>query len=109
MIALGLALTLVAAGCIVFAVIATATTSSTIELSALGVTLTVSPVNLFIAGAVTVLLLGLGLRLISRGTRRSARTHKELRSLRKDKALATQQAAEREDAAQTRGARQLSA
>ena len=54
--------------------------------------------DLFIAGALSVILLGLGLTLISRGTRRTARTHKELRSLRKDKAIAaTKAAADRED------------
>jgi hypothetical protein len=92
-IALGLALTLVAAGATVFAVIATATTSTTIALTALGVTISASPLDLFIAGALSVVLLGLGFSLISKGTRRSARTHKELRSLRKDKAVAAKQAA----------------
>jgi len=43
---------------------------------------------LFIAGALSVILLGLGLALISRGTRRQARTHKELKQLRKDHAVA---------------------
>jgi len=45
-----------------------------------------------------VVLLGLGFALISRGTRRTARTHKELKRLRKDKAIATTRtAAERAD------------
>jgi len=97
-IALGLALTLVAAGATVFAVIATATTSTTIALSALGVTISASPLDLFIAGALSVVLLVLGFTLISRGTRRKARTHKELKSLRKDKATAeTKAAADSED------------
>jgi hypothetical protein len=97
-IALGLALTLVAAGATVFAVIATATSSTPIHLTALGVTISASPLDLFIAGALSVVLLGLGFSLISKGTRRSARTHKELRSLRKDKAAtAKQAAAEREN------------
>jgi hypothetical protein len=97
-IALGLALTLVAVGATVFAVIATATTSTTIALSALGVTISASPLDLFIAGALSVLLLFLGFALISRGTRRTARKHKELKSLRKDKATAeTQAAADRDD------------
>jgi len=96
-IALGLALTLVAGGATVFAVIASATTSTTIPLSALGVSISVSPPNLFIAGALSMVLLAIGVRLISRGTLRSARTHKELKSLRKDKALATKEAADRRD------------
>jgi hypothetical protein len=67
-------------------------------LTALGVTISASPLSLFLAGALSVILLGLGLTLISRGTRRTARTHKELRSLRKDKAIAATKAAEeRED------------
>jgi membrane protein implicated in regulation of membrane protease activity len=104
-IALGLALTLVAAGATLFAVIATATTSTTIALTALGVTISASPLDLFLAGALSVILLGLGFTLISRGTRRSARTHKELRSLRKDKAIAATKAAEdREDETKDDGA-----
>jgi hypothetical protein len=98
-IALGLALTLVAAGAIVFTVVASASSATTIPLTAFGVTISASPLDIFVAGALAVVLLGLGFALISRGTRRSARTHKELRTLRKDKAVAaTKAAADREDA-----------
>lgn len=99
MIALGLALTLVAAGVTVFAVIASASSSTAIALTAFGFNISASALDLFVAGVLSAVLLGLGLALISRGTRRSARTHKELRALRKDKAIAaTRAAAEREDA-----------
>jgi membrane protein implicated in regulation of membrane protease activity len=98
-IALGLALTLVAAGATVFAVVASASSATAIPLTAFGVTISASPLDMFVAGALAVVLLGLGFALISRGTRRSARTHKELRTLRKDKAIAaTKAAADREDA-----------
>jgi membrane protein implicated in regulation of membrane protease activity len=92
-IALGLALLLIAAGATVFAVIASASASTAITLTGFGVTISASPLDLFIAGAVSVVLLGLGFALISRGTRRSARAHKELRALRKDKAIAATTAA----------------
>jgi membrane protein implicated in regulation of membrane protease activity len=99
-IALGLALILIAAGATVFAVIASATTSAAIELTAFNVTIAVTPLALFIAGALVVALGVLGLALISRGTRRSARTHKELKALRKENAIAaTRAAAERENVA----------
>jgi hypothetical protein len=98
-IALGLALILIAAGATVFAVIASASTSTAIELTAFNVTISVTPLALFIAGALVVVLGVLGLALISRGTRRSARTHKELKALRKENAIAaTRVAAEREHA-----------
>jgi membrane protein implicated in regulation of membrane protease activity len=98
-IALGLALTLVAAGATVFAAVASASSATAIPLTAFGVTISASPLDMFVAGALAVVLLGLGFALISRGTRRSARTHKELRTLRKDKAIAaTKAAADREDA-----------
>ena len=99
MIALGLALILIAAGATVFAVIASASTSTAIELTAFNVTISVTPLALFIAGALVVVLGVLGLALIGRGTRRSARTHKELKALRKENAIAaTRAAAERENA-----------
>jgi hypothetical protein len=98
-IALGLALTLGAAGATVFAVIASASSSTAIPLSAFGVSISASALDLFVAGVLSAVLFGLGFALISRGVRRSARTHKELRLLRRDKAMAaTQAAAEREDA-----------
>jgi hypothetical protein len=80
-------------------VIASASSSTAIDLTAFGLRISISALDLFVAGALAALLLGLGLSLISRGTRRSARTHKELKLLRKDKArAATQAAAEREGA-----------
>jgi hypothetical protein len=98
-IALGLALTLVAAGATVLAVVASASSSTTITLTAFGVRISASALDLFVAGAVAAMLLGLGFALISRGTRRSARRHKELKLLRKDKAIAASKAtAEREGA-----------
>jgi hypothetical protein len=98
-IALGLAVTLVAAGVTVFAVIASASSSTAIALTAFGFNISASALDLFVAGVLSAVLLGLGFALISRGTRRSARTHKELRALRKDKAIAAKRAAaEREDA-----------
>ena len=104
MIALGLALTLVAAGATVLAVIAAASSSTAIALTAFGVRISVSALDLFVAGALAAVLLGLSFTLISRGTRRSARTHKELKLLRRDKAIAaTKAAAEREGAGTSDG------
>lgn len=98
MIALGLALVLVAAGATVFSVIASASSSAVTPLTAFGVTISASPLDLFIAGAASMVLLSLGFALIKRGTRRTARTHKELKQLRKDKAIAaTATAADREE------------
>ena len=51
-----------------------------------------------LAGALSVVLLGLGFCMISKGTRRATRTHKELKQPRKDKAItATTAAAAREE------------
>ena len=70
------------------------------------VTISASPLDLFVAGALSVVMLGLGFALISRGTRRPARTHKELRQLRKDKAIAaTKAAADRKDTRTSDGAK----
>jgi len=98
-IALGLALILIAALATIFAVVASATTSTAMELTAFGVTVSPTPLALFLAGALSVALLGVGFALVSRGTRRSARTHRELRRLRKENAVAaTRAAAERDEA-----------
>jgi len=97
-IALGLALILIAALATIFAVVASATSSTAIELTAFGVTVSPTPLALFLAGALSVALLGVGFALVSRGTRRTARTHRELRRLRKENAVAaTRAAAEREE------------
>ena len=110
MIALGLALTLFAAGATGFAVIALVSSSTAIALTAFGVNISVSPLDLFFAGAVSVVVLGLGFALISRGTRRSARRHKELKQLRKDKAItATQAAADHEASSANDGAKDSTA
>jgi hypothetical protein len=66
---------------------------TTIALTSLGVTLSAPPLDLFVAGMLSVLLLGFGLTLIGRGTRRTARTHKEPMQLRKDKTNTETQAA----------------
>jgi membrane protein implicated in regulation of membrane protease activity len=109
-IALGLALTLFAPGATVFAVIASASSSTAIALTAFGVTISASPLDLFFAGALSVVVLGLGFALISRGTRRSARRHKELKQLRKGKAItATRAAADHEASSANDGAKDSTA
>lgn len=86
MIVLGLLLMLVAAGAVTFVLMAPAATSKAIELTAFGVTVNATPLASFIAGAVALVLLGLGFRMVSRGTRRNASSRKELRELRKGQA-----------------------
>lgn len=99
MIALGLALILIVAAATVFAVFASGTTSTAIELTAFNVTISPTPLALFLAGALSVAMLGLGFILITRGTRRTARKRRELKELRKENASATTRAAaEREGA-----------
>ena len=88
MIVLGVLFILVAVGATVFAVMAPSATNETIVVTALGVKVSASPLAMFIAGAVSVALLGLAYVLISRGTRRKARSRKELRQLRKEQAAA---------------------
>ncbi len=85
MIVLGLILILVAAAAVLFAVIATGTLTAS-PLSAVGITFSVTPLTMFIAGAVALLLVMLGLALLSRGTKRSVHTRRELRHLRKERA-----------------------
>ena len=89
MIALGLALILIAGGTTVFTAIASTASSTATPLTAFNITISASPVDMFVAGALSVALLALGLTLISRGARRGARRHKELKQLRKDNASAT--------------------
>jgi hypothetical protein len=83
MIVLGLILIIIAAAAVLFAVIATGTLTAS-PLSAIGITVSVTPLTMFIAGAVSLLLVLLGLALISRGTKRSVHTRRELRQLRKE-------------------------
>ena len=85
MIVLGLILILVAAAAVLFAVIATGTLTAS-PLSAVGITVSVTPLTMFIAGAIALLLVVLGLALLSRGTKRSVHTRRELRHLRKERA-----------------------
>jgi len=86
MIVLGLLLILAAVGATVFAVTAPSGAEQTIEVSALGFKLLASPLAMFIAGALSVVLVGIGFALINRGARRKASSRKELRELRKGQA-----------------------
>ena len=88
MIVLGLLLILIAVGATLFAVTAPSAAAQTIEVTALGVKVSASPLAMFFAGAVSLALLVLGYALISGGTRRKARSRKELRQLRKEQAEA---------------------
>lgn len=93
MIVLGLLLILLAIGAAAVALTAPSATARVIEMTAVGVTVKASPLAMFLAGAVSVLLLGFGLALVSGGTRRKAKTRKELRGLRKDQATAAEASA----------------
>lgn len=105
MIALGLALILIAGGTTVFAVIASTASSTATSLTAFNITISASPLDMFVAGALSVALLALGFTLISRGARRGARRHKELKQLRKDNVDATTRTtAERSDHSNDGGA-----
>jgi hypothetical protein len=90
MIVLGLLLILLAVGAAATALTAPSATSRVIEMTAVGVTVKASPLAMFLAGAVSVLMLGLGFALVSGGTRRKTRARKELRGLRKDQATAAE-------------------
>jgi cytoskeletal protein RodZ len=83
-IALGLILVLIAVFATVFAVVASGTASTAMSLTGFGVKISATPLALFIAGAVSVFLFAVGFALVTRGTRRRARTHKELKQLRKE-------------------------
>jgi hypothetical protein len=85
-IALGVVIILLVALVTVFAVIASGTVSTGIALTGLGITITARPISLFVAGALSVVLLGVGISLVSRGTRRKAGKRKELKTLRKEHA-----------------------
>lgn len=86
MIVLGLLLILAAVAATVFAVTAPSGAEQTIEVSALGFKLLASPLAMFVAGALSVVLVGIGFALINRGARRKASSRKELRELRKGQA-----------------------
>lgn len=93
MIVLGLLLILAAVAATVFAVMAPAGAEQTIEVSALGFKILASPLAMFITGALSVILLGIGFALINRGARHKASSRKELRELRKGQADAAAQPA----------------
>ncbi len=88
MIVLGLLLILVAVGATVFVAIAPTATSQVIEVPVGAATISTSPLAMFIAGVVSLVLVGLGWALITSGTRRKSRSRKELRQLRKEQAAA---------------------
>lgn len=86
MIVLGVLLILIAVGATVFALSAPSGAAETIEVTALGFKVSASPLAMFFAGAVAVILLSLGLFMVSRGARRKASARKELHQLRKEQA-----------------------
>jgi hypothetical protein len=91
-IVLGVMLIVVALGATGFAVFASVSSSAksqTTELTGVGITVSASPLAMFIVGAVTVTLLGLGFALLTRGVRHKVSAHKELHQLRKEKAAAS--------------------
>jgi hypothetical protein len=98
MIVLGLLLILLAVGAAAVAASAPSATTRVIEMTAVGVTVKASPLAMFLAGAVSVLMLGFGFALVSRGTRRKTKARKELRGLRKDQATAADASAADESA-----------
>ena len=89
MIVLGLLLIVVAAGIVVFALVSSSNYTTQIPLSGLGVSFAATPLIMFLAGAVSVILLGLGSVLIRQGARRAMGRRKELKQLRKDATAAT--------------------
>jgi hypothetical protein len=88
MIVLGLLLILVAVGIVVFALVSSSNYSTQIPLHGIGLSFTATPVAIYLAGAVSVIFLGLGFALILRGTGREWGRHKELKQLRKKSATA---------------------
>src|SRR5450631_4531866 len=91
MIVLGLLLILVAAGIAVFALVSSSNYTAQIPLHGLGLSFTATPLTVYLAGAASVIFIGLGLALILRGTGREwgrHKEHKELKQLRKKDATA---------------------
>jgi len=86
MILLGVLLILVAVGAAGFVVMASPANVQVSNLTAVGVTVAASPLAMFITGAASIALLGLGFVMVSRGTRRKASSRKELHQLRKGQA-----------------------
>ena len=86
MIVLGLLLILVAAGTVVLALASSSNYSTQIPLHGIGLSFTTTPFAIYLAGAVSVVFIGLGCALILRGTGREwgrHKEHKELKQLRK--------------------------
>jgi hypothetical protein len=96
-IALGLILILLAAGATVFAVVASGTVSTAIQLTGFGVTISATPLALFIAGALSVVMFAIGFALVTRGTRRTTKKRQELKRLRKDQATTETRPAQGDD------------
>jgi|SRR5450631_926710 len=97
MIVLGLVLILVAAGIVVFALASSSNYTTQIPLHGIGLSFTATPLAIYLAGAVSVILLGLGFALILRGTGREwgrHKEHKELKQLRKKNATAAMETAD---------------
>ena len=91
MIVLGLLLILVAAGIAVFALVSSSNYTAQIPLHGLGLSFTATPLTVYLAGAASVIFIGLGLALILRGTGREwgrHKEHRELKQLRKKDATA---------------------
>lgn len=83
MLVLGLVLIVLAAAATAFAFLASNVGHANVGLSAYGISLGVSPSTIFLAGAVSLLLLLAGIALIRSGARRKARERRELKRLRK--------------------------
>ena len=86
MIVVGVLLVLIAVGAVAFVLMAPAAISQAVELTAIGVTVNATPLASFVAGAVVVALLSLGVAMIGQGARRKAKSRRELRQLRKEQA-----------------------
>ena len=95
MIVLGLLLILVAAGTVVLVLASSSNYSTQIPLHGIGLSFTATPLAIYLAGAVSVIFLGLGVALILRGTGREwgrHQEHKELKLLKRDANTATRTA-----------------
>jgi membrane protein implicated in regulation of membrane protease activity len=86
MIVIGVLLLLIAAGAVGFVVMAPASISQAVELTAMGVKVSATPLASFVAGALSVVMLILGIAMIGHGARRRAKSRKELHDLRKEQA-----------------------
>jgi hypothetical protein len=97
MIVLGLLLILVAAGIAVFALVSSSNYTTQIPLHGIGLSFTATPLAIYLAGAVSVIFIGLGFALILRGTGRQwgrHQEHKELKQLRNKDATAAARTAD---------------